>query len=121
MIKMTTKSTKASLMPGVKVYYQGKWVDVSEVVSAKHAKIKLKQARVELARRIIKELLKSPRNCVRRSVLIKLSREVAGEMGLKRLGYRFLITQGIIGRPVGSKLYYLTEKAKELYPDLFPS
>jgi hypothetical protein len=120
MIKMTTKSTKASLMPGVKVYYQGKWVDVSEVVSARHAKIKLKQARVELARRIIKELLKSPRNCVRRSVLIKLSREVAGEMGLKRLGYRFLITQGIIGRPVGSKLYYLTEKAKELYPDLFP-
>ncbi|MEM2849824.1 MAG: hypothetical protein QXI36_06090 [Candidatus Bathyarchaeia archaeon] len=121
MIKMAAESTKATLKSGVKVYYQGRWVDVSEVVSVKHAKVKLKQARVELARRIIKELLKTPRNCVRRSVLIRLSREVAGEMGLKRLGYRFLITQGIIGRPAGSKLYYLTEKAKELYPDLFPS
>lgn len=121
MIKMVAESTKATLTPGVKVYYQGKWVDVSEVISAKHTKVKLKQARVELARRIIKELLKTPRNCVRRSVLVKLSREVANEMGLKRLGYRFLITQGIIGRPAGSKLYYLTEKAKELYPELFLS
>ena len=114
------KSGKAVLEPGSKIYYQGRWIDVSEIVTVKKGRARLKQARVELARRVVSEILRSPRNCIRRAKLMELSRQVAEEMGLKRLGYRFLLSQGIIGRPPGSKLYFLTEKAKEMFPDLFP-
>lgn len=116
---MSVKCSKVVLSPEEKVYYQGRWVKVSEVVTVRRVRARLKQARVELARRVVTDILKSPKNCIRRARLIELSRQVAEELGLKRLGYRFLISQGIIGRPPGSKLYFLTEKAKELFPDLF--
>jgi len=111
--------SKSSLPEEAKVYYKGEWIPVSEVTVKKVRRARMKEAREELALKIVKYILESPRNCVRRSKLIELSRQVAEKMGLKRLGYRFLITEGIIGRPIGSKLYYLTEKAREKYPELF--
>ena len=107
------------MKPEDRVYVDGRWVPASEVAALHRPVGRMRKARQVLARRVVEEILRSPGNRVRRGRLRELSSEVAGEMGLKRLGYRFLITQGIIGRPPGSKLYYLTEKAKQLYPDLF--
>ncbi|MCD6509390.1 MAG: hypothetical protein J7L11_03245 [Thermoprotei archaeon] len=106
------------LPPDAKVYYKGKWVPASEVVPKRERKIDI--ARSELARRVVSEVLKSPNSCIERSKLMELAEEVSAEIGLKRrVSYRFLIAEGILGRVRGSKSYFLTEKAKELFPELF--
>ena len=108
----------AFLPPDALVYYKGKWVPASEVTPKRRRKIDI--AREELARRVVKEILRSPDSCITRDRLMELSEEVAMSVGLKRrVSYRFLITEGIIGRIRGSTAYYLTERAKELFPELF--
>jgi len=110
------------LSPDAKVYVRGRWVSASEAIklAAPHRlRGRRESAREVLAKRVIAEILRSPGNYVKRGRLKKLGKEVAEEMGLKRLGYRFLITRGILARPPLLKRYFLTEKAKQLYPDLF--
>ncbi|MBM1155089.1 hypothetical protein DRN94_004370 [archaeon] len=108
----------AFLPPDALVYYRGRWIPASEVTPKRRRKIDI--AREELARRVVKEIIRSPDSCITRDRLLELSEEVARRIGLKRrVGYRFLITEGIIGRIRGSTAYYLTERAKELFPELF--
>ena len=106
------------LAPNARVYYKGEWVKVSELPVKSESKYTV--ARRELARRVIEEVLKSPDSSISRDRIIELAREVSSGVGLRRkVSYYFLVREGILGRVRGARQYFLTEKAKELFPELF--
>ncbi|MCD6509008.1 MAG: hypothetical protein J7L11_01260 [Thermoprotei archaeon] len=106
------------LAPNAKVYYKGEWVKVSELPIKSESKYDI--ARRELTRRVIEEVLKSLDSGISRGRLVKLAREVSSEIGLRRkVNPYFLIREGVLGRVRGARHYFLTEKARELFPELF--
>ena len=117
--RMSERKQKGAILPpDTKVYYKGKWIPASQVPPRRRRKIDI--ARDQLTKEVIKEILRSPSSSIDRAKLIELAEKVSVQVGLKRrVGYRFLITEGIIGRVRGSREYFLTEKAKELFPELF--
>jgi len=113
---------KTILPETAEVFYKGRWVKASEIVPERVPKTKIEEARSEIIRRVIDEIRSSPESSLTRPELIKICEEVSRERGLKRrVNYRFLLERGVLGRLKGTRRYFLTEKAKELYPELFTS
>ena len=111
---------RRTLPKDAKVFYKGKWVHVSDLTVEEVPKARFKETREDIAKRVIREITSSPLSSMERGELIKICEEVSREHGLKRrVNYRFLIDEGILGRISGSRRYYLTEKAAEEYPELF--
>ena len=119
MIIMSKKTRRgAFLSQDARVYYKGEWAKVSELPVKSESKYTV--ARRELTRRVIEEVLKSPDSGISRGWLVELAREVSSGVGLRRkVNPYFLVREGILGRVRGARHYFLTEKAKELFPELF--
>ena len=110
---------RRTLPKDAKVFYRGRWVNVSEI-APKAPPGRFKEAREEIAKRVIKGIMGSPKSSMERREMIEICDEVSKGYGLRRkVNYRFLIDRGILGRIPRSRRYYLTEKAAEEYPELF--
>ena len=96
------------------VYIRGRWVPIEEAYRPPSERRRI--YRRILTEEVVRYVLSNPKNSIRKSVILRLARKSADEAGLpfKRPPWRFLLKEGVLVRPPGSKCYMLGDAAKPL-------